>query len=87
MWDARAPGADASGAFVYADPGGTGQKCFKDGVFAHHFLVNESQANMALIPESVSDDVADSLPPGLGYLEGRGCLPEFESGGHIVIIP
>jgi len=86
MWDARAPGADASGAFGYPDPGGTGQKCFKDGVFAHHFLVNESQANMALIPESVSDDVADSLPAGHGYLERCGWLPGFEAARHIVII-
>ena len=30
----------------------------KDGVFADYFHVNDAQANMALIPESISDDVA-----------------------------
>lgn len=31
---------------------------FKDGVFAEYFHVNNAQANMAPIPESISDDVA-----------------------------
>ena len=57
----------------------------KDGVFAEYFHVNEADANMALIPESVPDDVAvyccDMLSTGFMGAE-NGNIP---IGGTVAV--
>ncbi|GHO90734.1 putative NADP-dependent isopropanol dehydrogenase [Reticulibacter mediterranei] len=61
----------------------------KDGVFAEYFHVNEADANMAHIPDSVSDDMAvyccDMLSTGFvgaeqGYIPIGGTVTVFAQG-------
>lgn len=57
----------------------------KDGVFAEYFLVNEADANMAHIPESVPDEVAvyvaDMISTGFMAAENA----RIPSGGTVAI--
>ncbi len=57
----------------------------KDGVFAEHFLVNEADANMAHIPDSVPDEmavyVADMMSTGFMAAENA----RIPTGGTVAI--
>jgi threonine dehydrogenase-like Zn-dependent dehydrogenase len=57
----------------------------RDGVFASHFFVNDAEANLALIPKTVSDDAAvyacDMMSTGFAAAE-RAAIP---IGGSVAV--
>lgn len=57
----------------------------KDGVFAEYFHVNDAEANLALVPDSISDEAAcyatDMMPTGLRGAE----LADIPLGGAVAI--
>lgn len=59
---------------------------FKDGVFAEYFHVNDADANMALLPECISDEVAvmlcDMIPTGLHGVE----LARVSFGDSVLVV-
>lgn len=59
---------------------------FKDGVFADYFHVNEADANLAILPDEISPEVAvmitDMVTTGIHGAE----LAEIETGCSVVVI-